>query len=157
MATADCVFCKIIQGKDEKTILLYQDEKTVVFRDYRPAAEHHYLICPREHVTSAKILTSAHVAFVENLVDIGKQVLREQNANLTKVRFGFHWPPFCTVHHLHLHAISPDDGIKTFYWLTGMFSHGTPWFKSVDWVLDRLKSLPSDGSAVDDPAATGQS
>jgi len=46
-------------------------------------------------------------------------------------RFGFHWPPFTTVQHLHLHAISPADGVKTFYWLIGMFSPSMPWFRSV--------------------------
>lgn len=35
----------------------------VVFRDIRPAAEHHYLICPREHIPNAKSLTSLHIPF----------------------------------------------------------------------------------------------
>jgi diadenosine tetraphosphate (Ap4A) HIT family hydrolase len=140
MSTKECVFCKIAKGQDEKTNLLYQDEKVVVFRDIRPAAEHHYLICPREHIPNAKSLTSLHIPFVENMVEIGKQVLQEQKADISKARFGFHWPPFCMISHLHLHAISPADGIRTIYWLTGAFSPGMPWFKSADWVIDWLKT-----------------
>lgn len=112
----------------------------IVFRDIRPAAEHHLLICPREHIPNAKSLTSMHIPFVENLVEIGKQVLQEQHADVDKARFGFHWPPFCTISHLHMHAISPEDQIKTLYWLCGVFSPGTPWFKSADWVIEHLRS-----------------
>jgi diadenosine tetraphosphate (Ap4A) HIT family hydrolase len=38
-------------------LLGVQDEKFVVFPDIRPAAEHHYLVCPREHIRNAKVLT----------------------------------------------------------------------------------------------------
>lgn len=51
--------------------------------------------------------------------------------NIFLFRLGFHWPPFCTISHLHLHAISPEDQIKTLYWLCGVFSPNTPWFKTV--------------------------
>ena len=36
---------------------LRQDEKFVVFSDIHPAAEHHYLVCPRSHIRNAKCLT----------------------------------------------------------------------------------------------------
>jgi diadenosine tetraphosphate (Ap4A) HIT family hydrolase len=148
-AASNCVFCRIADGKDEKTNLLYQDDKFVVFSDLRPAAEHHYLVCPREHIRNAKILTKDHLQLVETLVTIGKQVLQEHNGDVSKARFGFHWPPFCSIPHLHLHVISPADGIRTFYWLTGVFSPSMPWFRSVEWVIDRMKSLPSNSSSVD--------
>lgn len=30
------------------------------------------------------------------------------------IRMGFHWPPFYTIGHLHLHAISPVSSMSTF-------------------------------------------
>lgn len=144
-----CLFCKIAQGKDEKTTLVYQDEKFVVFADIHPAAEHHYLVCPRSHICNAKCLTKNDLELVDTLVNIGKQVLQERNADISKARFGFHWPPFCTIQHLHLHAISPADGIRTLYWLIGAFSPSMPWFRSVEWVTDHIKSLSDRSHAAD--------
>lgn len=30
-------------------------------------------------------------------------------------RFGFHWPPFYTISHLHLHAISPINSMAWYF------------------------------------------
>jgi hypothetical protein len=50
---------------------------------------------------------------------------------------GFHWPPFNSVGHLHLHVIAPTTAFKSkFHALE--FRIGTPWFKTADWVLQRL-------------------
>ena len=45
----DCVFCKIAV-KEQESRIIYEDEKTVVFPDIRPAANHHYLVIPKEHM-----------------------------------------------------------------------------------------------------------
>lgn len=44
-------------------------------------------------------------------------------------RFGFHWPPFNSITHLHLHAIAPVSEMS----LTSriIFKEGTLWFVSV--------------------------
>lgn len=39
--------------------MFVQDEELVAFKDIKPAATHHYLIIPRQHISDAKILTSA--------------------------------------------------------------------------------------------------
>ena len=44
-------------------------------------------------------------------------------------RLGYHWPPFCSVYHLHLHVISPSDRIKVFR--RPKYKSGTVWFKTV--------------------------
>lgn len=137
-AARDCVFCKIVRGQEGRT--LYQDEKVIVFEDIRPAAQHHYLICPCEHIPNAKSLTSHDIPLVEHMLNVGKMILQQQHADLSKARFGFHWPPFCSVNHLHLHAISPDDRIKLRFRLTGVFSLCVPWFKSVDWLIRHLRA-----------------
>lgn len=42
-----------------------QDEEFVVFPDIRPAAPHHYLVLPRQHITDAKCLTKEHISLGE--------------------------------------------------------------------------------------------
>ena len=46
-------------------------------------------------------------------------------------RLGFHWPPFCSVYHLHLHVISPIDQIKFIYRKFGKYNPKCSWFTSV--------------------------
>jgi diadenosine tetraphosphate (Ap4A) HIT family hydrolase len=40
---------------------MLQDETIVAFRDIRPAAKHHYLICPKQHISSSKELTKDQI------------------------------------------------------------------------------------------------
>lgn len=83
--TADCIFCKIYLGKEDADVL-YKGEELIIFKDIRPAAEHHYLIVPEEHIRSAKHLTKDHVPLVEKLVRHGKLILEEKGADLTQAR-----------------------------------------------------------------------
>ena len=36
-----------------------------MFQDHRPAAPHHYLVVPKEHIRDAKALTKSHIALGE--------------------------------------------------------------------------------------------
>lgn len=37
-------------------VILFQDDEYCVFPDIRPAAKHHYLVVPREHIPNPKVL-----------------------------------------------------------------------------------------------------
>lgn len=66
---------------------------------------------------------------MEKLVSEGKRILLEKGANLNDVLMGFHWPPFNTVSHLHLHLISPASELGLMH--RYMFKPNTLWFVSV--------------------------
>ncbi|KDR20307.1 histidine triad nucleotide-binding protein 3-like isoform X1 [Zootermopsis nevadensis] len=131
----NCVFCRICNGKEQSEIL-YKDDEYVVFPDIKPAAKHHYLIVTREHIQNAKQLTTEHRHVVEKLIEIAKQVLTEEGADLSDVRFGFHWPPFNSIQHLHLHAISPASSLGFVSRL--IFRPNSWWFVSPEYVTSRL-------------------
>ncbi len=46
-------------------------------------------------------------------------------------RYGYHWPPYCSVYHLHLHLISTPKKIKLRYRIIGKYNPRTHWFKTV--------------------------
>ncbi|XP_056617590.1 histidine triad nucleotide-binding protein 3 [Triplophysa dalaica] len=134
-----CIFCKIVNG-EMGTELLHNDEDVSCFRDIHPGAPHHYLVVPTKHVGNCKSLGKEHVPLVEKLVETGKEILLKNNiTDLSDVRFGFHWPPFCSVTHLHLHVLAPTS-------LMGFFSRfvyrlNSYWFVTADQLLQRLNSM----------------
>ncbi|KAB7499387.1 Histidine triad nucleotide-binding protein 3 [Armadillidium nasatum] len=101
-----CVFCEIIDGKRENEIK-YQDEKFVVFMDKRPATKHHYLVVPRIHYKNVLSLKVDEVDL--KMVKVGEQIMTENKGDLSGLRMGFHWPPFHSISHLHLHVIAPEE------------------------------------------------
>lgn len=126
-----CVFCDIIAGKSETTIA-FSNENIVIFKDIRPASDHHYLAVPKTHIHNVRSLNVTHkelsmlttnfvichdkndfnhVSTFDFLVlEMKEQLagfLSELNVNLDDVSYGFHWPPCTSIDHLHMHAIAP--------------------------------------------------
>ena len=52
-----------------------QDGGLVVFRDIRPAATHHYLVCPKEHIRDAKHLDYTHLPLGKDFLHMHKDTL----------------------------------------------------------------------------------
>eukprot|EP00118_Oscarella_pearsei_P005125 m.23045 g.23045 ORF g.23045 m.23045 type:complete len:144 (+) comp28432_c0_seq7:789-1220(+) len=134
-----CIFCRITGGKDDKTELVHEDEQFVAFRDIHPAAEHHYLVVPKQHVGNPKTLGQEHRELVTKMVGVGKLVIEKQGGNPEAARYGFHWPPFNTVQHLHLHAVFPVEGMGFISRL--IYRPNSFWFVTADWLLKRLSSV----------------
>ncbi|XP_041844868.1 histidine triad nucleotide-binding protein 3 isoform X1 [Melanotaenia boesemani] len=133
-----CIFCKIVNN-EMGTELLHKDEEISCFRDIKPGAPHHYLVVPTKHVGNCKSLNKDHVLLVKRMVDIGKEILQKNSVTeLTDVRFGFHWPPFCSVTHLHLHVLAPVSQMgfmsRLFYRLNSY------WFITADQLIELLNS-----------------
>ncbi|XP_038057569.1 histidine triad nucleotide-binding protein 3-like [Patiria miniata] len=156
----DCIFCKISRGEATSNVLFKNSEVTV-FYDIRPAAKEHLLIIPNCHHGNPKTLTKADIPMVEYLHAVGKGVLEQKGGSLDDARVGFHWPPFNTVEHLHLHMVYPASGMKFFSSM--VYRNNSPWFATYDWVLQRLKNLPDNTpeetkqSATQDEKDAGES
>ncbi|KAF2359879.1 HIT-like domain [Trinorchestia longiramus] len=138
-----CCFCKIADGSQQSDIV-YQDDDFVAFRDMRPAAPQHLLIVPREHIPSARDLTSQQQPLVEQLVALGRRLIQEKGVDNIEeeLRLGFHWPPFTSIQHLHLHAIAPQSQMS--YLSRLIFKHNSYWFVSPETVIQKLnKEAPA--------------
>lgn len=135
-APSQCVFCQICGDNPSGTDFILSSEDIVVFRDVKPAAKHHYLVVSKEHISDAKALTAAHKPLLQKMLNTAEQVLREQNADMSDIRLGFHWPPFHSISHLHLHAISPASDMGLIARM--IFKPNSWWFVSPEYVLSRL-------------------
>ncbi|XP_026175201.1 histidine triad nucleotide-binding protein 3-like isoform X2 [Mastacembelus armatus] len=111
----DCIFCLIAKDQDEEADVLKKNNELVCFRDIDPAAPHHYLVVPREHIQSCLSLHKGHIDLVKRMAEMGKAVLRDQGiTDMKDIRLGFHQPPYISVNHLHLHVLAPSSRISEY-------------------------------------------
>ncbi|KAK5619123.1 Histidine triad nucleotide-binding protein 3 [Crenichthys baileyi] len=133
-----CIFCRVVNN-EMGTELLHSDGDISCFKDIKPGAPHHYLVVPTKHIGNCKSLNKEHVPLVKQMVDVGKDVLQKNNVtDLTDVRFGFHWPPFCSVTHLHLHVLAPVSQMGFMSRL--IYRLNSYWFVTADQLIELLSS-----------------
>ena len=106
-----CVFCAKIAARvadpASDDAFVHVDDDLVVFRDWKPAARRHYLVCPRAHVSSARALTPADARLARRMLELGtRAIARDFPDDPPETRYGFHIPPFNSVDHLHMHAFA---------------------------------------------------
>ncbi|XP_043938197.1 histidine triad nucleotide-binding protein 3-like [Protopterus annectens] len=131
----DCLFCRIISG-EEKTELLYTGEEFVCFKDVKSGVPHHYLVVPRVHMENCKTLKQEHIPIVRRMMEVGRLVLQQNMVtDLDDISLGFHWPPFCSVPHLHLHALAPASQLGP----QSRYRTNSFWFITADQLIERLK------------------
>ncbi|XP_038220507.1 histidine triad nucleotide-binding protein 3-like [Zerene cesonia] len=132
---SSCIFCNIV-NKLENTEILYEDDFVCVFRDIKPASKYHILTIPKRHIEDAKALTPADKDLVEKMLTVAKDMLAQNNLSIEDARFGYHWPPFRSVRHLHLHTIAPESQMGLLAKM--IFKKDSYWFVSPDYVASRL-------------------
>ncbi|XP_014207215.1 histidine triad nucleotide-binding protein 3-like [Copidosoma floridanum] len=132
---ANCVFCKIIR-KEEPGDCIYEDNDIACIKDIHPASDHHYLIVPKTHIVNAKTLQKEQEELFDKMVATIDIIVDQLQLDKNSTRTGFHWPPFTTVNHLHLHVICPVENMS--FIKNMMFKPNSTWFVSTDYVKSRF-------------------
>ncbi|XP_026197945.1 histidine triad nucleotide-binding protein 3-like isoform X2 [Anabas testudineus] len=134
-----CIFCLIARNEDKEAEVVAKNEELVCFRDIDPAAPHHYLVVPKQHIHSCFSLHRGHIDLVKRMAKMGKDVLREQGiTDMKDTRLGFHQPPYISVNHLHLHVLAPISQISKY--MAYKFIPETVSFVTEESLLQRLKN-----------------
>lgn len=102
----DCIFCKIISKKIGSDII-YEDDKTIAFRDVNPQAPVHFLVVPKQHLKSASEINEENSSLVSDCF-----VLIAKLADQEGLSEGYRVINNCgknggqTVPHIHFHVLA---------------------------------------------------
>ena len=111
-----CVFCQIV-SRAVPAAIVFEDQLTVAFLDYRPLFPGHTLLIPKEHV--------------ETLNEVAGHLLQRLTANSRLLAIGMEKSLAAqgafvainnrvsqSVPHLHVHVVprTKGDGLKGFFW-----------------------------------------
>ncbi|HHY31907.1 MAG TPA: histidine triad nucleotide-binding protein [Firmicutes bacterium] len=102
---ADCLFCKIARHEIPSDVV-YEDERTLAFRDINPQAPVHVLVIPKRHISSLAELGEGDEELAGHLLAVASRV-----ASALGVGEGFRVVGNCgetagqSVFHLHMHVL----------------------------------------------------
>ena len=102
----DCLFCRIVAGEVPADII-YQDERSLAFRDINPQAPVHVLVIPRDHIESLDDAARNDEALLGHLLRVAARVANEQGLSESGYRTVINTGAGAgqSVFHLHLHVL----------------------------------------------------
>ncbi|MFF5211900.1 histidine triad nucleotide-binding protein [Streptosporangium sp. NPDC000396] len=106
MSEADCLFCKIV-SKEIPAKIVYEDDRTLAFRDVNPQAPTHVLVVPREHYPNAAALAAADHGLADDVLKAAHAVAEQEGIADSGYRLVFNTGPGAgqTVFHVHGHVL----------------------------------------------------
>ena len=111
-----CVFCDIVRGETLAHVV-FEDDVSLAFLDFRPLFEGHTLLVPREHYETLPDLPRELVdPFFSNARMLSRAVVDATGATGTFVAINNNVSQ--SVPHLHVHVVPrrPKDGLRGFFW-----------------------------------------
>lgn len=103
----DCLFCKIVAGEIPSK-KLFEDEQVLAFHDIAPQAPHHFLVIPKQHITTLNDINADNTQLLGHMNLVGAQLAEE----LGVAEAGYRFVMNCnrhggqTVFHIHLHVLA---------------------------------------------------
>ena len=113
---ADCLFCRIISGEINASIV-YEDERILAFNDINPQAPTHILVVPKRHIATLNDLSVGDDQIVGEVIRRAAAIARERKISVGGFRtvFNTNRDAGQTVFHIHMHLI----GGRSMHWPPG--------------------------------------
>ncbi|PYS44693.1 MAG: histidine triad nucleotide-binding protein [Acidobacteria bacterium] len=111
-----CLFCRII-GHDTPAEFVYEDDLLVAFKDLRPQAPVHLLICPRKHIPTLNDVMPEDNVLIGHIFQVAKKLAVQSSVHQKGYRtvFNVNAGAGQSVYHIHLHLL----GGRMFSWPPG--------------------------------------
>jgi histidine triad (HIT) family protein len=102
----DCLFCRIV-AKELPADIVYENDRTLAFRDLNPQAPTHVLVIPKEHHATAAALAEADDGLADDVLKTAHAVAEQELVAEGGYRVVFNTGPGAgqTVFHVHAHVL----------------------------------------------------
>ncbi|WP_455257178.1 histidine triad nucleotide-binding protein [Peptoniphilus asaccharolyticus] len=101
----DCLFCKIISGEIPSD-KIYEDDLIYAFNDIEPQAPQHFLVIPKQHITSLYEVGEEHKDLLGHIMLKISEIAKEKNLEGGyRVIANTREDGGQTVEHLHFHVL----------------------------------------------------
>ena len=104
----DCLFCKIAAGEIPSN-KLYEDDTLLAFYDIDPQAPVHFLVIPKEHISSVAAVNAENSAVVAHIFQVIAKVTKELGLDSYRVVSNIGEQAGQSVFHLHFHVLGGRD------------------------------------------------
>lgn len=101
--SADCIFCKIVDGVIPSK-KIYEDDDLIVFFDIKPMAKVHFLLVPKLHVETLKDCDASHQTLLGKMLLLAPKLAAEQGLTGFKTLINTGRDGGQEVFHLHMHV-----------------------------------------------------
>jgi len=131
---------KLLESMQDPNMIVQSDSLTVTIKDAFPKAKYHYLVLPKEPVSSLSSLTAKHASLLEHMDECGQSLTKQlidKNPNL-EFRQGYHAVP--SMSRLHMHVISQDFDSACLKTKKHWNSFTTDFFIDSQQIIKMLKS-----------------
>jgi histidine triad (HIT) family protein len=101
-----CLFCKIIQREIPASVV-HEDDHVVAFKDIRPEAPVHVLICPRKHIPTLNDIVPDDSPIIGHMFQVARRLAEQFGVHEQGWRavFNVNEGAGQTVFHIHLHLL----------------------------------------------------
>ena len=101
-----CRFCRIVAGEAPAQIV-HASDHVLAFRDTNPQAPVHIVLIPKEHISSAAVITSRHAGMLAELFASAAHLARAEGVDRSGWRLVTNVGRDAgqSVQHLHLHLL----------------------------------------------------
>ena len=136
----------LLSSMQDRSLIMTSDDKAVIIKDLYPKAKHHYLILPKEDISSMNALNGSHIKLIRHMLKLAKVFTAQFTKVNCKFQYGFHSKPSMT--RLHMHIISQDFDSLHLKTKKHWNSFTTDFFMDAEVVISKLQD---EGQVVVDP------
>lgn len=110
MKSADCIFCKIVEGTIPST-KIFENDKVLAFKDLQPLAKLHYLFVHKNHSTDVNHMMELEPTQVSDIYQAIREVTLNEGLDKNGFRVVTNMGPQAgqTVFHTHFHLLGGEQ------------------------------------------------